>query len=146
MPTASKLFAAFGFALVSFFTAEIFKAHMPEGTQFGAFSIVCAIIGIVSGWRYLGPETGGGWWESANAGMRTAIAAVAIALVIFSTYEMLIQSYRRTYDTPIDAILGAIAIGVEYVQRLVAPDVLVALFGGGIMAGLLSEWAARRWR
>jgi hypothetical protein len=145
MPTASKLFAAFGFALVAFFTAEIFKPHMPEGTQFGAFTFVSAVIGLLCGWRYLGPDVGRGWWEAANAGLRTALAALAVALLVFSTEGMLVFAFRRAYDTPIDAIVGVVAVGVDLIQRVIAPDVLAALFGGGMMAGLLSEWAARRW-
>ncbi len=146
MPTASKLFAAFGLAIVAFFTAEIFKPHMPEGTQFGAFSPVSAIIGIVCGWRVLGPQVGRGWWDACNAGLRASIAALALALLVFSTEEMVVLAFRRTYDTPMDAIVGIITIGVDFLRRLLEFDVLIVLLGGGMLAGMLSEWAARRWR
>ncbi|WP_284165609.1 TrgA family protein [Frigidibacter sp. SD6-1] len=145
MPTASKLFAAFGMALVAFLSAEIFKPHMPAGTQFGAFSPLSAIIGIVCGWRILGPATGEGWWPSANAGLRASLGALALALVLFSTEEMLVQAVRKYYDTPTEAIMGLIGIAAEIVQRMVAADFLLALLGGGMLAGVLSEWAGRRW-
>jgi hypothetical protein len=145
MPTASKLFAAFGFALVAFFTAEIFKPHMPPGTQFGAFTPVSAAIGLVCGWRVLGRATGGGMVEAANAGLKTALITLLVALFIFSTEEMVVESFRRAYDSPMEAVIGMVAIAVEFVQTLFALDVLVVLLGGGVLAGCLAEWAARRW-
>lgn len=146
MPTAAKLFAAAAFAAVGFFTAEVFKPHMPEGTQFGYFSYVSALIGLVSGWRVLGPEAGRGMWLSANAGLRAAVAALVLALIIFSTEEMIVLAFRKSYHGPLEAIIGAIGLGVDFVQRMFVPDVLLVLFGGGALAGCLSEWAARRWR
>ncbi len=38
------------FLLIGYFGAEVVKPHMPEGTQFGAFSFVCAGIGLLTGW------------------------------------------------------------------------------------------------
>jgi hypothetical protein len=145
MPTASKLFAAFGFALVAFFAAEIFKPHMPPGTQFGAFTPVSTAIGLVCGWRVLGRATGRGMVEAANAGLRTALITLLVALFIFSTEEMVVQSFRRAYDSPMEAVVGMVAIAVEFVQTLFALDVLAVLLGGGALAGCLAEWAARRW-
>ena len=146
MPTAAKLFAAFALCVVTFFTAEVFKPHMEEGTQFGAFVPVSALIGLVCGWRVLGPEAGRGMWSSANAGFKAAVIAAILALVIFSTEEMLVLAFRRTYDSPMEAVIGIITLSVKFVQKMFVPDVLVVLFGGGVLAGCLSEWAARRWR
>ncbi len=109
MPTAAKLFAAVAFTLVGFLAAEIFKPHMPEGTQFGFFSQISALIGLVCGWRVIGREAGHGWWESANAGMKTIVAMLALALLIFSIEEMLVQAFRRSYDSPMEAVIGTIS-------------------------------------
>jgi hypothetical protein len=146
MPTAAKLFAAFALAVVAFFTAEIIKPHMEDGTQFGAFVPISALIGLVCGWRILGPEAGRGWYSSANSGLKSAVILLALALFLFSTYEMLVLAFRRTYDGPMEAVVDIVSIGVDYLSAIFAPDVILALFGGAILAGLLSEWAARRWR
>lgn len=146
MPTAAKLFAAFAFTLVAFFAAEIFKPHMSEGTQFGVFSQISALIGLVCGWRILGREAGHGWLESVNSGLKTTVAMIALALVIFSIEEMLVMAIRRSYDSPMEAVVGAVSIGVDFVQKMFVPDVLIVLFAGGILSGLLAEWTARRWR
>lgn len=146
MPTAAKLFAALAFALLAFFAAEILKPHLPEGTQFGNFSFYCALIGFVVGWRIMGPAAGRGWWPSVNAGVRTAAATVAVALLIFSVYQMLVLAFRRSYDGPMDAVVGIFGVGVDYLMNLLAWDVIAVLVVGGALAGMMSEWAARRWK
>lgn len=146
MPTAAKLFAAFALAVVAFFTAQVFMPHMDEGTQFGAFVPVSTLIGLVCGWRVLGPEAGRGMWSSANAGFKAAMIAAVFALFIFSTEEMLVLAFRRSYDGPGEAIIGIVKLSVDFIQKMFVPDVLIVLFGGGALAGCLSEWAARRWR
>ena len=146
MPTAAKLFAALSIMVVGFFAAEIIKPHMGEGTQFGAFSPVSALIGLVVGWRVLGPAAGRGDYASASAGVRSVVILVLMGLFIFSTEEMLVQAFRRTYDGPTQAVVGIIKIALEYGQQLLNPDVAAVLILGGIGSGLMTEWAARRWR
>jgi hypothetical protein len=145
MPTASKLFAALAFALLGFLSAEITKPHLPPGTQFGAFSEVSALIGLLIGWRVLGPATGRGNYNSASAGVRSAVMMTVAALFVFSTERMLVQAFRRSYDGATEAIVGIVKIAIDYAQVLLNPDVALVLLIGGAAAGLLAEWAARRW-
>jgi hypothetical protein len=146
MPTAAKLFAALSLMMVGFFGAEIIKPHMSDGTQFGAFSEVAALIGLVVGWRVLGPAAGRGNYPSASAGVRAVVILILGALFVFSTENMLVQAFRRTYDGPTQAVVGIIKIALDYGQQLLNPDVAAVLILGGIGSGLLTEWAARRWR
>ncbi|MCB2137144.1 MAG: TrgA family protein, partial [Rhodobacteraceae bacterium] len=144
MPTAAKLFAAFAFAVLAFFAAEIFKPYMPEGTQFGSFSVVSALIGLVSGWRIMGPDAGQGNWMAVSSGLKTSACMIGLALIVFSIEEMLVLAFRRTYDGPMEAIVGAVGLGVDFVLRMIEWDFLFVILAGGALAGLLSEWAARR--
>lgn len=146
MPTAAKLFAAFAFAVLGFFTAEIFKPHMPEGTQFGYFSFISALIGLVAGWRVMGPEAGRGNWQAVNSGLKTSAVMVGLALIIFSTYEMFLLAFRPAYKGPMEAIVGIFELAIDFLLRMIAWDVIAVLIFGGALAGLLSEWAARRWK
>jgi len=146
MPTAAKLFAAFAFAALAFFAAEVFKPHMSEGTQFGAFVPISALIGLVSGWRVMGPAAGKGNWMAVNNGIKTAACMLGLALVVFSIEGMLVLAFRRAYDGPMEAIIGIFGVGVDYLLRVLAWDMLAVLLIGGALGGLLSEWAARRWR
>lgn len=146
MPTAAKLFAAFAFAVLAFFAAEVFKPHMSEGTQFGAFVPISALIGLVSGWRVMGPAAGQGNWMAVNNGIKTAVCTLFLALIIFSVEGMLVLAFRRAYDGPMDAIIGIFGVGVDYLLQVLVWDVMAVLLIGGALGGLLSEWAARRWR
>jgi len=146
MPTAAKLFAAFAFTLVGFFAAQVVMPHMSEGTQFGAFVPVSALIGLVVGWRVLGPDAGKGYYMALGSGIKASAVMVLIALFIFSTYRMLENAFRRQYDGPMDAIVGIFEEALEYGVVLGQADVLAVLCVGGALSGLLTEWAAKRWK
>ena len=68
------------------------------------------------------------------------------ALLIFSTERMLTNAFRRAYDGPMDAVVGIFAVAIEYGSVLIKPEVIAVLVLGGVLAGLLSDWAARNWR
>ena len=146
MPTAAKLVAAFSFAFLAFMAAEIFKPHMPDGTQFGAFSPVSALIGLLAGWKVMGAMAGQGWVQAINNGVRTSLTIVVLALVIFSIEEMIQVAMRKLYDGPGDAILGAFKLAADFSMMLLAPDMLILLLVGGALGGLFTEWTARRWK
>lgn len=145
MPTAARLLAAIGFLLIGYFGAEVVKPHMPEGTQFGAFSFVCAGIGLLTGWIVMGGLVGEGMVRAAGYGVRVSVTLVFWALLLFAIYEMLRRATKMRYDGPMEALTAVFGIGLEYGRYLLAPDVLAVLLGGGVLVGMLSEWAARRW-
>ncbi|MCB2116162.1 MAG: TrgA family protein [Rhodobacteraceae bacterium] len=145
MPTAAKLFAAFAFAVLGFFTAEIIKPHFAGSIPFGNFSFMSALIGLVSGWRVMGPEAGRGNWAAVNSGIKTSAVMVGLGLFIFSTYEMIVRAFRPLYGGPMEAVVAIFDIGVDYLFKILVWDVLAVLIIGGALAGLLSEWANRRW-
>ena len=146
MPTAARLFAAFAFTVVGFFSANVAIPHLPPGTVLGAFVPISALIGLVGGWRVLGPEAGQGLYMAAMSGIKTTAIVVALALFIFSTERMLTNAFRRAYDGPMEAVVGIVSIAIDYGTVLLKPEVLAVLIGGGVLAGILSDWAARRWK
>lgn len=148
MPTAGRLFAAFAMAIVGYMTAEAFKPQMPEGTVFGFFSIASALIGLVVGWRTLGPDVtrpGPALGVAINAGLKAAIVLVLWALLIFSFEEMIQLAFRKTYKSPMEALVGVVQLALDYAERLLVVDVLSVLAVGSIIAAWLAVWAARRW-
>lgn len=146
MPTAAKLVAALVFALIGFLAAEIFKPQMPEGTQFGWFSPICAGIGLLCGWIIMGSLAGRGLRVALGSGVRTAVTVAFWALIGFSIYEMLLRSTRLRYDGPMEAVLAAFDLALDYGRLMLVPDVLAVLLVGGALGGALVEWAARQWR
>jgi hypothetical protein len=145
MPTAAKLIAATGFAILGYFAAELVKTHMPEGTQFGAFSMVCGAIGLLCGWLVMGGLVGDGWVKASGYGVRVSVTLVFWALLFFSIYEMVRRATKLRYDGPMEAITAVFAIAIEYGRVLIAPDVLALLLIGGGAIGVVAEWSSRRW-
>lgn len=146
MPTAAKIFAAAAFAVVGFLAAEAFKPGMPDGTPFGAFSMIVAVIGLLTGWMVMGGLAGRGYGAAAGSGVRTSVTVVFWALLGFSIYQMVLLSLKKRYDGPFDAIIGIFEL--MYENGLIAATVPVGtvLLVGGVLGGWLSEWASRRWR
>lgn len=145
MPTAAKLIAAIGFAILGYLAAELVKPHMPAGTQFGIFSFVCAAIGLLCGWLVMGGLVGEGWVRASGYGIRVSATLVFWAILLFSIYEMVRRATKLRYDGPMEAIVAVFGIGLEYGRVLLSPDVLGALLIGGALIGIVSEWATRRW-
>lgn len=146
MPTAARLFAAIAFCVVAFLAAEAFKPMMPHGTPFGYFSLVCAGIGVLVGWSVSGVLAGRGTGAAIGNGIRSSVTIVFFALLLFSGREMVLRSLKKLYHGPMDALQGMMALIAKYALLLLNTPDLVILIGGGILAGLFTEWAARRWR
>lgn len=146
MPTAAKLFAAFAFALVGFFAAEVMKPSFPEGQNLGAFSIVCGLIGIYVGWRVMGPNAGQSTPKAMATGIRASATLVFWGLVVFSIREMLLRSVDQRYGGVMEALEGTFDLVREYAILVATSQMtLVVLLVGGILAGMFSNWAARHW-
>ena len=145
MPTASKLVAAVCFALLGFIAAQTFAKHLPEGQPLGYFFEITAAIGFAVGWLTMGKQTRKGYTEAVNSGLVTALILVFWALLAFSLYFMLKQSTRMRYDGPGEAALGIFQLMFDYAKLLLVPDMLGVVLAGGIIAGVISEWAGKRW-
>lgn len=145
MPTISKLIAAVFFTGVAFFAAEAFKIGMPEGTQYGQFTLLCAVIGFICGWRVMGNLVGNGYRQSAGSGVRTSTTFVAWALLISCVVLMIRKAFKKRYDTPMEAIVDVFSLALENGARIFTAEVLSVLLLGGLLGGLFAEWAKKRW-
>jgi hypothetical protein len=145
MPTASKLVAAVVFALLGAVAAQTFIKHLPKGTPLGHFLEITAAIGFIVGWLVMGKLTRKGYREAINSGMVTALILVFWALLVFSLYFMLKKSTRMMYDGPMEAVLGVFQLMFDYGKMLLVPDMLGVILVGGMAAGLVAEWAGKRW-
>lgn len=145
MPTASKLVAAVAFALLGLLAAQTFVKYLPEGTPLSYFREITAAIGFIVGWLWMGKLTRKGYREAINSGMVTALILVFWALLAFSLYFMLKKSMRMMYDGPMEAVLGVFQLMFDYGKMLLVPDMLGVIIVGGMVAGLVTEWAGKRW-
>lgn len=145
MPTAAKLVAAIYFALLAWIVAGLYATGLPEGTQTGMLRPVAALMGVIWGWLVSGRLAGRGFADAMGNGLRTAVTAGFWVMMIFSIYDMVILSTKMRYADPIEAILGAFAIMLDYGKLLANPAVIATAVIGGMIGGLITEWAARRW-
>lgn len=145
MPTAAKLVGAVTFALTAFLAAELFKPGMPAGTQFGFFSFICAGIGFVTGWNMMGKRTGFGTSAAISAGIQTSVTIAFFALFGFSMYHMVMRSIQLRYNGLSEAMNDVFKLLLENGLLMANARVIGALLVGGVVGGLLTDSAGRRW-
>jgi hypothetical protein len=146
MPTSAKLVAAVLFALIGWLAAN---AHIPalgEGAAVGRLREISALIGLLVGWTTMGSLVGHSYSDAIGSGLRTSVTLVFFALLVFSTWQMLQQSTKMAYDGPMEAVLGVFEFMLENGRKMLTAGVLGVLVIGGALAGMITEWAARRWR
>ncbi len=146
MPTGAKGMAAVTFAVVGWMTANAYVPNMPEAQSVGAFREYTAVLGALVGWKVMGTSVGKGYVGAIGSGWKTVVVLVFFALLLWGTYEMLIQSVKMTYDGPMDAIVDVFNRMLERSQPLLSASVLAVMAVGGGIAGILTENASRRWR
>lgn len=146
MPTAAKLFAALAFAAVGWMAAEAFRPLMTEQAQWSRFVPISAALGLICGWRVMGPRAGRGWVSAMGIGLSTSAVLLAVALFVLSFHTMILRALNRRYDGILEALLGVFAVMLEYAVLMVDLRFLAVLVLGGIAGGLASEAAGRLWR
>jgi hypothetical protein len=146
MPTGAKLMAAASFAVVGWVFANYYALNMPDASSAGPIREGAAVVGGLVGWQVMGPSVGKGYVEAAGAGIKTAVVLAVVALFLLALKEMLDNSVKMRYDGALDAILDVFETAVKRSQALVSLGVFATLLIGGIVGGILTENAGRRWK
>ncbi|MFD3189744.1 TrgA family protein [Sedimentitalea sp. HM32M-2] len=146
MPNAARLVAAITLALLAFILSGLIMPLMPEGTGFGYFTHINMLLGVVVGWIVVGKRAGRGWTAAVNNGLTGIVALVFWGLFVQGAYEMMRQAMRNRFDGPFEAVLAIFEIGAKYALTLLAPSLIAAALIGGVLSGLATEYAWRRWR
>ncbi len=145
MPTAAKLVAAILTAVLGYYVADVIVPHLPEQDRDNYMRETSAFVGLLVGWRFLGWRVGGGFRAAVGLGLSTALVLFVAGMVTFAFYEMIIRALRKSYKGPFEALEGMMKIGIENLEYVQHPDVIASLVVGGIIIGLVTEIAARRW-
>lgn len=146
MPTTGRGVAAILMAILAWYASEMFRPLMPEGTGFGWFNEVNVALGLLSGWIVIGSRLNYGYSNALGAGLTGVGAMVFWAVFLQSFNEMLRLALEKRYDGPVEGIIAIFEIGIEYLFTMWHIPLIVLLVVGGMVIGLVSEWAARRWR
>jgi len=146
MPTGAKLMAAASFAVVGWVLANYYAMNMPDAGAAGPMREAAAVVGAIIGWKVMGPSVGKGYIEAAGSGIKTAVVLAVAALFLLAMREMLDNSVKMRYDGALDAILDVFQTMVKRSEALLSMGVFGTILFGGIIGGLLTENAGRRWK
>lgn len=147
MPTTPKLIAAVAFAIVGYLAALAYIPQLPEGTNTANLPWFLAGLGFVIAWLWLGPYVGKGYFNGMSLGLRTSVLLVFWALLIFAVQTMVAKSFHvGKYHDLGEAVLDVPMIMLDYGKLAVCVPVLQVLAVGGVLGGLVTEFAGRRWR
>ncbi|KUP91364.1 TrgA family protein [Tritonibacter horizontis] len=145
-PTAGRLVAALCLAVLAFILSGQIIPLMPEGTDFGYFTYVNMGLGFLVGWKVMGARAGRGFVPGLNNGLTGAAVMVLLGLFLQGAVEMFRLAHRHVYDGPFEAVAAIFTIGLEYFFIMAVPNVLLTIAIGGLLAGFVTEQAAKRWK
>ncbi len=146
MPDAAKLIAALFIGGIAYVASLLIIPLMPESTEFGSFVYVNTIIGIACGWMVMGKRAGRGITAAINNGLGGSLVLVIWGLFIHSCYQMFDRAMDNWYNGAFTALAAIFQFMAEFALVIIDPVVILWLVGGGIIAGLATEYAWRTWR
>lgn len=145
MPTGARATGGLLFMVAGWLLANAYVPNMPYERTVGLFRELTGLIGFFCGWIVMGTSVGRSYQAAAGSGLKTMLVLSFWALLAFSTWEMLLISLTKRYDTPIEAVTDIFAIMLDRSMVLLSVDCLLVFFIAGSIAGMLTETAARRW-
>lgn len=146
MPTAAKLVAALAFAAVAYVVAGLYEPALDIGQRGRYFLPASGVLGLFVGWFIMGRNVGASYAGAASRGIATSVWLVFWAAFWFSGYEMILRALDKRYREVTQALGSMLEIGYYYVKLAISLEVVGALVIGGMIGGMLSEFAHRRWR
>lgn len=146
MPTGSKLVGAILFFGVGWYAALQVLLTLPEGTPARYFPLTIALIGLWQGWMLMGNRAGAGFVVAIANGLRTSVQIAFFGLLLFALRQMFLRSANLRYDGPGEATIDTLNLFLEYFMQSLTVEIWGALLVGGLVAGILTEIAARVWR
>ncbi|MCZ8335743.1 MAG: TrgA family protein [Rhodobacteraceae bacterium] len=146
MPTAAKLVAALSFAFAAWVVCIVLEGFLPEAQRIGRLYSVSIAIGALGGWFVSGAAPRASMVEAAATGLRTATIITISALLAFAVGTMLEVAMRGLYGGPMEAFLDIFNEFADFGSMILNAPTLAAIILGGIVAGMVTESAGRRWR
>lgn len=146
MPTAAKLIAALALALTAAIAAGVYVQANPEVPIGARFIGTNAVVGFFAGWYALGSNPGNGIFDAALAGLRSLVFLLIGAGMVFAGY-FVSNNLQQFRDKDITSMpLTFIEKTFENVVAALTMDIAIVLVIGGILSGLASYAASRRWQ
>ena len=139
MPSSTKVASSLCLCALAYILSELVKPTFIEDYNFGYFTYVSMLVGVIVGWTSMGERVGFGLVPAINNGITGTFSMVASVIFIQSANEMIRLSMRGRYDTLFDALLGIVPIGIDFVVQISSTALWGTALIGGILAGLIVE-------
>ena len=139
MPSGTKVASSFCLCALAYILSELVKPTFIEDYNFGYFTYVSMLVGVIVGWTSMGERVGFGLIPAINNGIMGTFSMVASVIFIQSANEMIRLSMRGRYDTLFDALLGIVPIGIDFVVQVSSTALWGTALIGGVLAGLIVE-------
>ena len=146
MPDAAKLVGALGLAVLAFVLSGMVMGLFEEDKNFGWFPYVNVVLGIAVGWVFVGRRAGRGWTSAFNVGLTGGFVLVFWGLFIQSCNEMVRLAMRNRFDGAGEALTAIFEIGTEWLILMSTVPIWGTVVVGGVITGLVTEFAWRNWR
>ncbi len=144
MPTFARLVAAVLFAALAWWVSGLIVPLMPNERPMGYFALINAAIGLIMGWRIQGGRAGNGYNAAIGISLTTVAAIVFWGLLINSSIVMVELSLRKSYDGAVEAVVGVVDLMAVHGRIMLDATVIGTLVVGGLVIGMVTEWASRR--
>ena len=139
MPSSTKVASSLCLCALAYILSELVKPTFIEDYNFGYFTYVSMLVGVIVGWTSMGERVGFGLVPAINNGITGTFSMVASVIFIQSANEMIRLSMRGRYDTLFDALLGIVSIGIDFVVQVSSTALWATALIGEILAGLIVE-------
>jgi hypothetical protein len=146
MPDAARLVAACGMAIVAFIMSGMIMPLMPDSTDFGYFTLVNMVLGVLAGWVVMGKRAGRGITPGINNGLSGLAVLVIWGLGVQACVEMFRLAMRNRYGDAFEAVTAIFQIAAEYGLIMINAPLIITAVVMSIMVGLATEFAWRQWK
>lgn len=146
MPNAARLVAALCIGSLAVIVSFQVMRLMPERTDFGYFTYVNGLIGLCVGWTVMGKRAGRGLAAAISNGFGGVLMLLLWALFVQACAEMVDRALANRYGDVFQAIIAVLKLMADYGLVLLNAPVIATLIAGGLVSGVLTEYAWRSWR
>jgi len=145
MPTAGRLVAGIVFAALAYYISVLTIPQMEEGTAPRYYAEINAAIGAVLGWIVAGSRARAPWLGAVSYGLTAMVAILFWTLLAHAFVAMIKGAMRGSYGaSPTDAVVDVFRLMMENGMLMLTPMIIGVVLGGAVLAGLITEWFARR--
>jgi hypothetical protein len=146
MPTAAKLVSAIYFAVLAAVLCFWLMRIEPDAFDWSNLPWLAAVIGLVTGWRFVGRWAEEGWRTGLSVGLTGGVLMLFWALVISAGEIMVRRSIGLMYRGLMDGLEDMLSILADRALLAARTDVALIVAAGGLVGGALAAAVARVWR